>query len=439
MPSMKKYRHFRRANLRVCGFSPTIVVTVVAVVLLFCFIGCPGKKARDSVRTTITFWHAMGGPLGDALKEMVARFEREHPGIRVELVSMGGYSSLSQKLMGAVQVDAPPNLAQMYESWTTQFYRLNKLVVLDSLVRSSDGLTEDELADFYPAFLEANSWDGKLVTLPFNKSVPVFFYNIEMLRAAGYDSFPRRWSEFRTMVKKLTDRQKGIWGTVGGVNEWMFGCMLRQQGGDFLDENKGKALFNSAAGVKAAEFMRDLVVVDSSAVFGTGYDPQNDFLSGKIACIWGTSASWAFMKDKMTFPVGIAAVPYWDQPSVLAFGTNVGIFRTGTPEQVVAAWKFIKWFTAPEQQAEWAMKTSYVPCRKSSLRVPEYAKMIQEIPGLAEQLAQLDYLSFEPKSEQWFEGRKILGEALERIMRGEKSAREALDAAAAEVEKGLRQ
>lgn len=421
----------RKVHFRVCAAFTAVVLLVLG------FIGCPGKRGGPAGKVVITFWHAMGGPLGDALKEMAARFEQENPKVKVELVSMGGYSTLSQKLMGAIQVDAPPNMAQMYESWTTQFYQLDKLVVLDSLVKGPDGLGEQELADFYPAFIEVNSWDGRLVTLPFNKSVPVFFYNIEMLKSAGYESFPGSWTEFRAMVKKLTDRSKGIWGTVVGVNEWMFGCMLRQQGGDFIDEAAGKALFNSAAGVRAAEYMRELVAVDSSAVFGIGYDPQNDFLSGKIACIWGTSVSWSFMKDNMTFPVGIAAIPTWDRPNVLSFGTNVGVFRTGTPEQVSACWRFIKWFTSPTQQAEWARRTSYVPCRRSSLQVSEYAEMIKEIPGLADQLAQLTYMSFEPKSEQWFEGRKTLGEALERIMRGEKSAKAALDEAAAEVEKGL--
>ena len=386
----------------------------------------------------MTFWHGMGGPLGDALDSMIREFEAANPDVNIEPVSMGSYSTLSQKLMGAVQVQAPPNMAQMYESWTTQFYSMNKLVPLDSLVRAPNGLTSEELADFYPSFIEDNSWDGKLVTLPFNKSVPVFFYNIKMLEDAGYRTFPKSWDEFRVMVRKLTDRGKGIWGTAGGVNEWMFGCMLRQQGGDFLDEANKKALFNSQAGVKAAQYTYELVSVDSSAMHGTGYDPQNDFLSGKIACIWGTSVSWTFMKKDMTFPVGIAAVPSWEKPNVLSFGTNIGIFRGGTSEQVAACWRFAKWFTSPEGQAMWARRTFYVPARKGSLAVLDYVQLTSETPGLGDALAQLDYMSFEPKSEVWFRGRKILGEALERIMRGEQSAQAALDAAAADVEKEMK-
>jgi sn-glycerol 3-phosphate transport system substrate-binding protein len=197
-------------------------------------------------------------------------------------------------------------------------------------------------------------------------------------------------------------------------------------------------LFNSAAGVKAAQYMYDLVARDSSAMFGTGYDPQNDFLSGKIACIWGTVVSWTFMKKNMTFPVGIAAVPSWGKPNVLSFGTNMGIFRTGTAEQVSACWKFIKWFTSPAAQALWAELTFYVPARRSSLEDPGYAQLVAQTPGLSDALAQLDYVSFEPRTEAWFAGRRTLGDALERVMRGDATAQAALDAAAAEIQKEMK-
>ncbi len=411
-----------------------------AFVLVAVFVsGCggPGNPAgRNPVK--VTFWHAMGGPLGDALDSMIAEFERANPGLDIEPVSMGSYSALSQKLMGAVQVNAPPNMAQMYESWTSQFLEMGKLVELDSLVHGPDGLSAEELADFYPAFLEDNSWDGRIVTLPFNKSVPVFFYNVKMLENAGYQEFPKTWSEFRTMVSRLTDRGQGVWGTAGGVNEWMFGCMLRQQGGDYLDPVTGRVSFNAAPGVRAAEFMHELVAKDSSAMFNTGYDPQNDFLSGRIACIWGTSVSWAFMKPGMTFPVAVAPVPSWDRPNVLSFGTNVGVFRTGTPEQVTACWRFIKWFTSPVRQAAWAQATCYVPARRSSLALPGYQQFVGQVPGLASALAQLEYVSFEPRTEAWFSGRRLLSEALEKVMRGEAGAQAALDAAAAAVEKEMK-
>ncbi|MEO0026205.1 MAG: ABC transporter substrate-binding protein [candidate division WOR-3 bacterium] len=406
------------------------------LILAFIFItGCGDRQKQPAAgrKIIVTFWHAMGGPLGDALEAMIQEFETQHPEIDIQPVSMANYSSLSQKLMGAVQVNAPPNLAQMYESWTSQFYALNKLVPADSLIHTADGLTPEELADFFPAFIENNTWNDRLVTLPFNKSIPVFFYNIEQLKQAGYEQFPQTWTELRTMLRRLTSRETGRYGSAGIVNEGVFGTLLLQQGGRFLNESTGMPEFNSRAGVYAARFLAALVNEDSSVYYGAGYEPQNDFLAGRIACIQSTSVSYAFLKPNLTFRLGIAPLPVEGRPAVIGYGTNIGIFRTGTPEQLAAAWRFVKWFVEPEQQAKWAVRTGYVPVRRSALAHPEYRKLMAELPGLELALKQLDYLAFEPKTEIWFAGRRILGDALEKIIRTGTDAQTVLDEAARQI------
>ncbi|MCX7784868.1 MAG: ABC transporter substrate-binding protein [candidate division WOR-3 bacterium] len=382
----------------------------------------------------------MGGPLGKTLESMVRDFEKQNPDIKITLVGMGDYSALAQKLMGAIAVDNPPTIAQVYESWTTQFYQQNQLFPLDSFVHSPSGLSSEELADIYPVFVENNMWDGKFLTFPFNKSVPVYFYNIAMFDSTGIKEFPKTWSDFRIALKRLTrdlnnDGKPEIYGTGGGVNSWLFGCMLYQKSSKLLDETKKKVEFNSPAAIEALQYMIDLIYKDSTTNFISGYEPQNDFLQGKLALIFGTIVSWAFMKDKMTFPIGIAPLPSWDKPAVLAYGTNIALFRKSSLKQKEAAWRFIKWFTRPKQQARWASETFYVPVCKQALREPVYAKLLQEIKGLKESIEQLNYATFEPRGEEWFAGRRYLGEAMEEAIRLKTSPKKALDNAAYKLQK----
>ncbi|MEO0092258.1 MAG: ABC transporter substrate-binding protein [candidate division WOR-3 bacterium] len=403
------------------------------------FLSCSTRTTK----TEITFWHAMGGPLGKTLELMVRDFEKQNPDIKVTLVGMGDYSALAQKLMGAIAVDNPPTIAQVYESWTSQFYQQNQLFPLDSFIYSPTGLSAEEIADIYPVFVENNKWDGKFLTFPFNKSVPVYFYNIAMFESLGIKEFPRTWQDFRIVLKKLTrdlnhDGKPDIYGTGGGVNSWLFGCMLYQKSSKLLDETNKKVEFNSPAGVEALQYMIDLIYKDSSTNFVSGYEPQNDFLQGKLALIFGTIVSWAFMKDKMTFPIGIAPLPSWDKNAVLSYGTNIALFRKSTLKQKEAAWRFIKWFTRPKQQARWASETFYVPVCKQALQEPVYAKLLQEVKGLRESLDQLNYATFEPRSEEWFAGRRYLGEAMEEAMRLKTSAQKALDNAANKLQKELK-
>ncbi len=409
--------------------------------ILFLLVGVVVFSCQKKIeKTEITFWHAMGGPLGKTLESMVRDFEKEHPDIKVTLVGMGDYSALAQKLMGAIAVDNPPTIAQVYESWTTQFYKQNQLFPLDSFIFSPNGLSQEEIDDIFSVFIENNKWDGKFLTFPFNKSVPVYFYNAAMFDSLGINEFPKSWNDFRVVCKKLTrdvnkDGKIDIWGTAGGVNSWLFGCMLYQRGVHFLDENTNKVTFNNQVGVDILKYLIDLIYKDSVSNFISGYEPQNDFLSGKIGIIWGTIVSWAFMRDKMTFPIAIAPIPSWDKNAVLTYGTNICIFQKANLKQKEAAWRFIKWFTRSKQQARWASETFYVPVCRSALDQPTYQKVLNEVKGLRAAIDQLNYAYFEPRGEEWFAGRKYLGEAMEEALRLKTDPKRALDNAALKIEK----
>jgi len=402
-----------------------------ALLLVLLLLGCPAR----SQKTVVKFWHAMGGESQKTLKSLVERFEKENPGIDIELVGMGNYDALSQKLMGAVASQSPPTIAQMYESWTTQLLASDKLVCLDSFVRGPEGLSDSDLADIYPALLENNSWNGRLLTLPFNKSVPVYYYNAGMFRSAGYDSFPSTWPLFRQAVAKLTKRDAQgaveVWGAAGGTDIWIFGSMLFQKNGRFVDSEDGNPLFAGPAGVSALAFQVDMVLKDRTQNTDVSRTPMDDFLVGRMATLTGSSTWRAPIVDKETFEVGMAPVPQWDRPAAIVYGTNVGMFRDSKPEEKAAAWKFIKWFIAPEQQVEWSLGTWYVPIHRRCLEDQRMKDRLDKTPGLAAAYGQMDYAVFEPRGLKWLAGRKALVEELEQAMLGAKTPREALSAAAA--------
>jgi len=411
--------------------------TCAVLVLTMMFVG---GCSRTSSKTTVTFWHAMGGESQTTLKAMVDQFESTHTNIHIELVGMGNYDALSQKLMGAVAAKNPPVIAQMYENWTTQLHAGGELVYLDSFVHGPDGLSAEDLADVYPALLENNSWDGRLLTLPFNKSVPVYYYNVPMFAAAGYAEFPKTWPEFRNAAIRLTKRDAAgnveTWGAAGGTDIWIFGSMLFQRGSRFLDQEDGRPLFNGEEGVNALQFQVDMVLKDKVQNTDVGRTPMDDFLVGRMAMLTGSSTWRAPVVDKESFPVGMAPVPTWDKAAVIVYGTNVGMFKRATPAQKAAAWTFIKWFIAPEQQVEWSLGTWYVPIHRRSLDDPRMQERLAKTPGLRAAYAQMDCAVFEPRGLKWLAGRKALVEELEQAMLGAKTPKQALDDAAARYAAG---
>jgi ABC-type glycerol-3-phosphate transport system substrate-binding protein len=366
----------------------------------------------------------MSGPLGKRLEQMVADFNALHPEGEVKAANMGSYDALAQKLMGAVASNSPPVIAQMYESWTDQFFTANILYPFEEFIKDDPGF---DLADFYPVFIQDNTYDSILVSLPFNKSVPVFYYNDDLLKAHGIEDFPEDWIEFRSACEKL--RSSNIWPTSWPIDVWYFSSMLDQQNGMLYDEAKGQPLFNSEKGVAVLQYLVDLVQ-DSLLYLNPGFQRQAEFLSGNVAMIPASVVSWAFMKGQTEFTIKVAPFPQAGKKAVVIAGTNIGMFRQTTPEQKQLAWEFVKWFLEPQNQMRWTEASFYLPTRRSTLELASYHAFVDENPGYDRIVAQLDYAQTEPRVKEWFTGRIYLNKALEEAIRMERTPAQALDRAA---------
>jgi ABC-type glycerol-3-phosphate transport system substrate-binding protein len=375
-------------------------------------------------KTVVTFWHVMSGPLGKKLDEMIADFNLLHPEGEVRSVQMGSYDALAQKLMAAVSSQTPPVIAQMYESWTDQFHAAGELVPLQDFIRSD---TLFDLSDFYPVFIRDNTYDSVLVTLPFNKSVPVFYYNADLLKLAGSDDFPDDWTKFRRVCEAV--KRRGVWPTSWPIDVWYYGTMLYQTGDRLYDEAGGKPGFNSPNGVAVLEYLVGLVR-DKLFYLNPGFQRQDEFLAGNVAMIPASVVSWAFLKGRPAFNMLVAPFPQGTYKSVIIAGTNIGIFRKVSPEQRRLGWEFIRWFLRPENQARWTRASYYLPTRRSAAAHPGMKSFLAENPGYDRILEQLDFADTEPRTRVWFTGRYYLTDALEEALRDERSARAALDNAA---------
>jgi sn-glycerol 3-phosphate transport system substrate-binding protein len=390
------------------------------IIFIVLFVCVCGKEEK----TTVTFWHVMSGPLGTQLDEMIKEFNELHPEAKIVSQHMGSYDVLAQKLMGAVASNSPPVIAQMYESWTDQFFRAGMLCPMDSFVEQD---TSFHLEDFFPVFIEDNTFDSILVTLPFNKSVPVFYYNRDMLEACGVHEFPRNWQAFRAACEQL--RAVDAWPTSWPIDVWYFSTMLYQHGGQLYDEYHQQPRFNSPEGIKVLDYIISLIK-DSLFYLNPGFQRQVEFLSGNVAMIPASVVSWAFIKGRPSFYMGVAPFPNGPVRATVIAGTNIGMFRNTTSEQKKYAWKFITWFLAPENQMRWTEASFYLPTRQSVTALERYQLFVQENEGYDEIVKQLHVALTEPRVKEWFTGRIYLNEALEEALRLERDPHEALDNAA---------
>ena len=347
---------------------------------LFFLISC---KRAD---TDYQFWHAMGGPLGDALRVIVSK-------TNIKEVNLGSYSTLSQRLVSFALFGHFPLIAQTFPSWTVEFYKK------DLIVPAEEILPENLLSKIHPKLLEEVKLDGKIFSIPFNKSVPVIFYNADLMEKLNL-KVPKTWEELKEVC--VSAKKKGIWGFAFPKDPWIFYAIFKQKGGRDID-------FNSKEGIESLKFLRDLVLKDSCAYVVSGYSHQDDFANQKVLMIWATSASYVFMKPKVEFRMGVSPIPVDRYDSVVISGTNITVFRGHSKEEYREVIRLFEVFLNDSVQRFWSSSTAYLPITDPELG-PE---------DLKEAFRQVDRATYEPRSEVWMRARRYFStEVMEPVLFG---------------------
>lgn len=399
-------------------------------------------KVQEPVE--IEFWHAMSGNLEIALTKITDDFNNQHDSIKVKLVNQGGYGDLSQKVMAAAKAKTLPVIAQAYEDWTTEYIQNNLVADLTPYINDVEhGFNEEELNDIVDVFRDANMWDGKYYSMPFNKSTRILFYNKGLLESANVAP-PTTWDELEAAAKKLTFSKDGKnivgMGFENGVGHEL-AAWVKQAGGDFLDEKERKVLFNSPEGIKALSFINSMIQDGSARLAGEDGYMSGPFTRGGVAMYIGSSAGIAYVaKDaEGNIEWSAAPVPKGKQAANAFMGTNINIFESAEEGEKAAAWEYIKFLINKENTTYWAKETGYLPVRYSALESDEWKKYIEENPVYGVGQQQFDSGFYDPRMVGAFGIKNAINKEVELVLLGQKTVEQGLadaeKAAQAELDK----
>lgn len=407
----------------------------LCLLVLLSAIGC-GHPAEDEDRIEIEFWHGMGELEHQALlEEFAAEFMAEHPGVVVRPVFQGLYGTLYQKIIAAVTARNPPELAMMYESWTTRLYLRRRLVPVQAFVEGPNGWSGSELADFYPAFLENNTWAQTLVTLPFNKSAHLLQYNADLLARAGWSRPPRTWDELETAARDVAALEvdgRPCRGIQIRPQLESFTTLFFSAGGDFLTE-EGQPAMERPEARTTMDFLMELIAAGEGTAFVDRNYPAVVLGTGTLGMFIYSSASFPFNERYAEGKFRWAAAPVPppaslppEQRKTLFQGFNVGMFAGHSDAEMEFAWAFLKYMLEPEQAARWSMQTGYCPVRRSVADQPAMQALLREQPAFAVLLGEVEHAAFEPKPDFWEAWRSGVGDAITDALQGVLPAEAAL-------------
>jgi ABC-type glycerol-3-phosphate transport system substrate-binding protein len=416
-----------------------LVGAVLALVLGSALIRPAATRATAAAPVTITFWNAYNKNAEKELKVLIPRFEAANPGITVNEIDAHSYNALLQKEQAAIFAGNPPVMGQAYEEWVAGFLQSNAVAELTPFINGKNGLSQSEIADFFAAdWADGLMPNGKRYMMPSSKSDIIFYYNPDILKAAGISSAPQTWDQFAADAVKVTKVANGRasqWGLSMAVDESNWYAFVRSYGSQVVT---GKtAAFDNAKALAPVLMFRDLIAKKAvQLVPSTSFQDQNDFTSGRTAMYIGSSAGLSFVLSgsKGRFTPVETILPAGPAGRVTElFGAPVVLFAKASTAQQEAAWALMKWLTEPAQTAQWAIHTGYMPVRQSALDLAVLKAFYARVPGARASVDSLPFAVLEPPLVGWAQSRDAIQTALEAAFTGRQDAKAAMAAAAQKV------
>ena len=338
-----------------------LLLLFVAVALAAC-----GGAGGDEV--VVEFW-AMGAE-GENVQPLLAQFEAEHPGVRVEVQQLP-WTSAHSKLLTAFAGRSTPDVAQLGTTWVPEMHALGALADLTPFVRQSGAI---DPGDYFAGAWDTNVIGGRVWGVPWYVDTRLLFYRSDLFREAGHSEVPRTWAGWERAMRAVRDVQpEGGYPILLPVNEFEPPLVLGLNTADLLRDGDRYGNFRSAGFRRAFEFYVGLFR-DGLAPVTSGTEISNlyqEFALGNVASTitgpWNVGEFRRRLPDSLQGAWATAPLPGPDPgtPGVsVAGGASLVVFeRTGHPAEARALVAFL---SRPDVQIEFNRLTGNLPPRESA-------------------------------------------------------------------------
>ena len=336
---------------------------------------CPAGVQGKSIE----MWSPFTGGDGDEMTALAERFSSENPcDITVTHVAQPEYQ---QKLEAAAAAGGLPAMTAVH---ATRVAALASRNVLKPFGPEAMAVLGEDLAGNFPEDLwSRGEYKGERYSIPLDVHPLIMFYNKDLFEAAGVEepgTEPWTSAEFEDALAKL--EASGVTPlSLGNAFQAaaLFQALIRQYGGSLTDEAGTTATYNSEAGVKALEKIKELKDKYTPDIAGTGDPEVNFFKEGNVGMVFH-GPWWISDLSKLDF-VGFAPLPtIGDQPATWG-GSHHLALTSDDPATQAAAALWIKWIS--DNSAEWAA-AGQVPARQSVRDDPNLASVAAPIASVAE-------------------------------------------------------
>ena len=339
--------------------------------------------------TELTWWSNHPGSSKDIDTEIISRFEKENPDIKINLIDAGkNYEEAAQKFNAALTGSDLPDIVVLSDVWWYNFAINGQIANVDELAKEANV----DLSSYVQPLYEDYAYDGGHFALPFARSTPLFYYNKDAWKKAGLpDRGPKSWDEMDKWATKLADANPDMqafgWGDAVDYLGWIFQGPLWSKGGAYSDEWELK--FTDPKTIEAVEWLKK-VTDEKEGYSYVGNDMAMEFSTGRAAATVLSTGDLSGITENAKFDLGTAFLPNPNGDGACPTGgAGLAIPAGIDKNRQIAAIKFIDFVTNDQNTSYWSQNVGYMPVRKTAMELDEQKKFMEENPNFKTAIEQL--------------------------------------------------
>lgn len=422
----------------------TLVTLLLAVALLASALGA-AAFAEENVH--LVFWHGMSGTNGEIIDYIVRTFNESHPGIEIEAQYQGSYEESINKLKAAMRTGDGPDMIQIYEAGT-------RFMVDSGFVNPVQNLIDKysiDVSHLEKHILDYYTVNDQLYSMPLNTSIPVLYYNADMLRAIGFEGKPQTWDDIIDISIKVREAGLADSGIAVSNFAWWFEQVLVQQRYPMVDNDNGRSaaatrctLMDGDVALKMATKWLDMYKNGYIANIGFNVADNNAyFWAGQTAMAVDSSGGLRNFLTNIgdSFELGVAFFPAVDAESpnggVTLGGASIYMINNDKGEAYEkAVAEFIRYIITPEIQSYFHVNSGYFPVTTEAYELDEVKQNLEKYPQfqtIVDQLHFSENMGFGAIYGTMVEGRAVYVGYLQQMLLGELTPEEALNKSVEDV------
>ena len=411
-----------------------------------------GLSASTTLAATeITWWHAMGGELGKKLEQIAQTFNDSQSDYKVVPVYKGTYPETLTAAIAAFRANQQPAIVQVFEVGT------GTMMAAKGAVYPVYKLMADEGEKFEPASFIApvvgyySDTSGNILSLPFNSSTPILYYNKDVFKKAGLDPevAPKTWSEVEQFSKKIVSSGAAKCGFTSAWITWVQTENLSAlHDKPFGTEQNGFGGFNTEFtfnGDVQVKHWANLKKWQDEGLFKYGGPVGGDqaatmFYAQECAMTMNSSAGRAgVINNAKDFTPGFAPLPFYDDviaepKNSIIGGATLWVLNGKDKATYTGVAKFFSYLSKSEVQADWHQQTGYLPITNASYELGQTQGYYTKNPGSDISIKQITRGTPSENSKglrfgNFTQVRTIVDEEFQALLAGSKDAKQALDSA----------